>query len=89
MPEEEKLHIRKNSLEELDDLFSHEFKNKDNPKSPRGKRDEKSRTIATQQGINKLYIQSKKKTKGLNTSLGKVKRNYLKVSKTKDSGKLS
>ena len=42
-----------------------------------------------QQGINKMFLQPKKKSKGLNTSLGKVKKNYVKVTKAKDSGKLS
>lgn len=87
--EESKLHIRKNSLDDIDDLFSEDFKaNKESQKSPRGKRDElKARTMNP--GINKIILQQKKKIKGLNTSLGKVKRNYLKVAKAKDSGKLS
>ncbi|OMJ85008.1 hypothetical protein SteCoe_13786 [Stentor coeruleus] len=88
--EEEKINVRKNSLEELDDLFGSEFKGKDAPKSPRGKRDElKSRSLPNNQApINRMYI-TKKKPKALNTSVGKVKRNYLKVTKAKDSGKLS
>lgn len=78
--------IRKNSLEELDDIFEVEFKGKDLQKSPRNKREEIKPRISNP-GINKVYLTGKKKAKGLNTSLGKVKRNFLKVTKNKDNTK--
>lgn len=84
--EENEKNVRKNSLEELEDIFGNEFKTKEMQKSPRGKREEIKPRISNP-GINKLYLTGKKKAKGLNTSLGKVKRNFLKVTKNKESGK--
>ena len=79
--------VRKNSLEELDDIFAAEFKGKEIHKSPRGKREELKPRLSGP-GMNKFYLAGKKKAKGLNTSLGKVKKNFVKVTKAKE-GKLS
>jgi hypothetical protein len=86
VPNEDDKIERKNSLEELDEIFAAEFKGKEIHKSPRGKREELKPRLSA--GINKFYLAGKKKAKGLNTSLGKVKKNFVKVTKNKE-GKLS